>query len=50
MKTDKQFVNTLQDVVRRRGAPSGLISDRARVEISKRILDILRTYVIFYLQ
>ena len=46
MKTEKQFVNTLQDSIRRRGAPTKLISDRAQVEISNRVLDILRHYCI----
>ncbi len=42
MKTEKQFVNTLQDVIRTRGAPTKLISDSAQVEISNKIKDILR--------
>mmetsp|Transcript_5060 Transcript_5060/g.7746 ORF Transcript_5060/g.7746 Transcript_5060/m.7746 type:complete len:562 (-) Transcript_5060:1187-2872(-) len=46
MKTEKQFVNTLQDTILRRGAPTGLISDRAQVEISSRVIDLLRAYVI----
>jgi hypothetical protein len=46
MKTDKQFVNTLEDNIRRRGAPNRLISDRAQVEISNRVNDILRAYCI----
>mmetsp|Transcript_22842 Transcript_22842/g.34620 ORF Transcript_22842/g.34620 Transcript_22842/m.34620 type:complete len:658 (+) Transcript_22842:2551-4524(+) len=46
MKSEKQFVNTLQDTIRRRGAPTGLISDRAQVEISNQVLDLLRAYVI----
>ena len=32
MKTEKQFVNTLQDNVRSRGAPTRLLSDSAMVE------------------
>ena len=35
LKTDKSFVNTLEDVIRKRGAMTKLISDRAQVEISK---------------
>ena len=42
VKTDKQFVNTLEDNIRERGAPNKLISDRAQVEISNKVLDILR--------
>ena len=46
IKTEKQFVNTLEDNIRKRGAMDKLISDRAQVEISGRVLDILRSYVI----
>ena len=46
MKTEKQFVATLQDNIRKRGAMDKLISDRAQVEISKKTLDILRAYAI----
>src|SRR5215207_8007146 len=46
MKTDKQFVHVLQDNIRRRGAMSKLISDRAQVEISNKVQDILRNYII----
>ena len=46
MKTDKQFVNTLEDVIRRRGAPTKLVSDSAQVEISKKVQDILRSLCI----
>ena len=46
MKTDKQFVNILEDVIRQRGAMDKLISDRAQVEITGRVKDILRAYVI----
>ena len=42
MKTEKQFVNTLQDIIRTRGAPTKLISDNAQVEISNKVKDILR--------
>ena len=40
MKTDKQFVNTLEDNIREQGAPSKLVSDRAQVKISNKVLDI----------
>ena len=46
MKLEKQFVNTLEDVIRKRGAPTRLISDRAQVEVSNRALDILRALLI----
>ena len=46
VKTDKEFVNTLEDNIRKRGAMDKLISDRAQVEISNRVLSILRGYAI----
>ena len=46
VKTDKQFVNTLEDNIRERGAPNKLVSDRAQVEISNKVQDILRTLFI----
>jgi hypothetical protein len=46
MKTDGQFVNTLQDNIRQRGAPTRLISDRAQSEISNKVKDILRALII----
>ena len=41
MKNDNQFVNSLLEVIRKRGAMDKLISDSASVEISKRVLDVL---------
>ena len=46
LKSEKAFVNVFQDVIRRRGAPSKLVSDRAQVEISGRVKDILRSLII----
>ena len=46
MKSDKEFVSTLEDNIRNRGAMDKLISDRAQVEISNKVLDNLRNYVI----
>ena len=46
LKSEKQFVNTLEDNIRKRGAMDKLISDRAQVEISNRVHDILRAYYI----
>ena len=43
IKSDKEFVNTLEDSIRERGVPSKLVSDRGLVEISKKVLTILRT-------
>jgi hypothetical protein len=42
MKNEKQFVNTLEDDIRERGAMSRLLSDRAQVEISARVVGVLR--------
>jgi len=46
MKLPSMFVNTLEDNIRDRGAMNQLISDSASVEISSRVQDILRAYVI----
>ena len=46
IKTDKQFVNTLEDNIIQRGAPNKLVSDRAQVIVSNKVLDILRTFCI----
>jgi uncharacterized protein YjaG (DUF416 family) len=40
IKTDKHFIHTLEDNMRRRGAMSKLISDRALAEISTKVKDI----------
>jgi hypothetical protein len=42
IKSNKQFVNTLLDNITQRGAPTKLISDRAQVEISERVKQVLR--------
>jgi hypothetical protein len=41
IKSDKQFVNTLLDNITQRGTPTKLISDRAQVEISERVKQVL---------
>ena len=46
MKTVKQFVNTLEDIITDRGAPNRLISDSAAVETSQRVKAILRALFI----
>jgi hypothetical protein len=44
MKSKNQFSETLQDFIRQWGAPSGLMSDSAKVETFKAVKDILRMY------
>ena len=44
LKSQKQFVNTLEDNIRFRGDMTKLISDYAKVEISNKVKDILRMY------
>ena len=46
MKDPKQFVSTLEDNIRRRGAMNRLISDRAQSEISNKAKDLLRALFI----
>ena len=46
LKTDKEFVNALEDNIRERGAMDKLISDGSKAETSARIKDILRHLVI----
>ena len=45
MKNDKQIINSFEDIIKQRGAIDILISDQAKVEISGRVLDLLRKYV-----
>ena len=44
MRTEAEFLTTLQDNVRERGAMDKLLSDRAQVEISNKVKDYLRQY------
>ena len=44
MSSGKQFVNSLEDNIRRRGAMDKLISDSAKNEISHKVKDIVRAY------
>ena len=44
MKSGKQFVNTLEDNIRRQGAMDKLLSDSAKTGISNKVMDILRAY------
>ena len=46
IKNDDQFVNTLEDEIRRRGAMDKLITDSSVIETSKRVKDVLRSLVI----
>eukprot|EP00955_Chlamydomonas_euryale_P021967 231985-Chlamydomonas_euryale.AAC.1 len=46
MCNSKEFVNTLEDVIRKRGAMDKLISDNAQEETSRRVVDILRSLMI----
>ena len=45
LKSSKQFVNTLEDKIRERGAIDRLNSDSAQVKISNKVQDILRTLI-----
>ena len=42
MKSGKQFVNTLEDNIKRRRAMDKLISDSGKTAISNKVMDILR--------
>ena len=42
----KEFVNTLLDNIRRRGAPDLIITDAAKVEMSERVHEICRSFCI----
>ena len=44
LKSQNQFVNTLEDNIRFRGAMTKLISDYAKVDISNKVKNILRMY------
>ena len=44
MKSEKEFIHTLEDTIRKSEAMDKLISDRAQVEISNKVMDILRAY------
>ena len=46
VKTDGQFIHTLLDVIRNRGAMDTLVSDRAKSELSNKVQDVLRHYCI----
>ena len=46
MKIYKQLVNNLEDKIWQRGATDTLLSDSERVEITRRVKYMLRTYII----
>ena len=46
LANDDQFVSTLMDAIRKSGAMDVLISDRAQMEISNKVKDILRHLII----
>ena len=46
IKTQKQFINTLYDNIRFRGAMNTLITDCSRYENSKKVADLLRSLFI----
>jgi hypothetical protein len=41
MSRESEFPGTLEDVIRKYGAPNTLISDMAKSEISRRVKDLL---------
>jgi hypothetical protein len=46
MHNESEMATTLEDLIRRHGAPNSLFSDNARAQCGKRVLDILRIYAI----
>jgi len=46
IKSNKQFVNTLEHNIQECGAPTKLVSDSAQVEISDKVQDNLHTLFI----
>ena len=46
IKSTKQFINTLSDNIRKKGAMDTLISDEGKYEISKRVTDLLHSLFI----
>jgi hypothetical protein len=50
MRTEKEMPATLLDFIRKWGAPNGLFSDNAKVQIGKTVQSILRMYCIDDLQ
>ena len=44
MRSGRQFVNTLEDNIRKRGGMDKILSDSAKTEIPNKAMDILRAY------
>ena len=44
MSSQTQFPQTFMDFIRKRGAPNALLSDGAKAELGKKVVDILRHY------
>ena len=44
MTSESQMSQTLQDFIRRHGAPDVLMSDNAKTQIGKKVTEILRNY------
>ena len=50
MRSSKEFVNTLLDIIKRKGAMDKLITDGASVQASKRVTDVSRHLIIEHWQ
>ena len=46
IKSQKQFINTLSDNIKSRGAMNTVITDGGKYEISKKVADLLRSLFI----
>jgi hypothetical protein len=46
MRSESKMSSTLEDLIRKHGAPIGLFSNNAKAQCGKRVLDILRLYAI----
>ena len=46
IKSQKQFINTLYDNIKTRGAMDTIITDGGKYEISKKVADLLRSLLI----
>ena len=44
LRSGKQFVNTLEDIIQKQDAMDKLISDSVKTEISHKVKDILRAF------
>ena len=46
LRNERDFVTSLQEIIRKHGAMDQLVSDKAQVEISNKTKDILRHHII----